>query len=202
MNYALSSGWQVLAKGKGGRRPQAYARQMPVDAWQDMGQARWLAPITSPPTYIRPTQHWLLRWQTETGLFKYSTLVCSIMDWSGADILAHYDDRGRCETEIQADKGGLNLERRRKKQQPAQEMLILLTDVAHNLLAWTSQWMFPQGRLAKFGTTRLIEDVLCLPGRLLFQNHRLVEVQLNQLHPHAAVVAEGLERLLARFGYS
>lgn len=201
VNQALQAGWQVLAKGKGGRRPQAYARQMTVAAWQEVGQARWVASVSTPPTYVRPTQHLLLRWQTEIGLIRYSTLVCSIMDWNWTDIIAHYDDRGSCETEIQADKGGLKMERRRKKYQAAQEMLILLTDVAHNLLAWTSQWMFPNDPLAKFGTTRLIEDVLCLPGRLLFQHNRLVEVQLNELHPHAASVAEGLERLLARFGH-
>ncbi len=132
---------------------------------------------------------------------KYATVVCSVMDWSMADIIAHYDDRGACETEIQGDKGGLKLERRRKKHLAAQEAVILLTDVAHNLLAWTSDWMFPEGPLAAFGTTRLIEDVLTLPGRLIFHQGRLVEVQLNQLHPHAAEVAVGLERLLAHFDY-
>jgi hypothetical protein len=75
------------------------------------------------------------------------------------DIIAYYDDRGACETEIQADKGGLKMERRRKKRLAAQEALILLTDVAHNLLAWVPQWMFPDEPLATFGTIRLIEDV-------------------------------------------
>ena len=117
-----------------------------------------------------------------------------------ANIIAHYDDRGACETEIQADKGGLKMERRRKKRLAAQEALILLTDVAHNLLAWVPRWMFPGEPLAAFGTTRLVEDVLHLPGRLLFHGDRLAEVQLNQLHPYAEQVAAGLQRLLAHFG--
>ncbi len=201
VNHALAGGWQVLAKGKGGRRPQAYARQITPDAWQELGPTRWVAEVSAPPPYVQPTQHLLLRWQTETGLLRYSTVVCSVMAWAWSDIIAHYDDRGSCETEIQADKGGLKLERRRKKHLAAQEMLVLLTDIAHNLLAWTCRWMFPAGSLAHFGTTRLTEDVLCLPGRLCFQQDRLAEVQLNQLHPHAAAVAEGLERLLAHFGH-
>ena len=41
--------------------------------------------------------------------------------------------------------------------------------LAHNLLAWVSQWMFPDEPLAAFGTTRLIEDVFHLPGRLFFR---------------------------------
>jgi hypothetical protein len=88
---------------------------------------------------VRPTQHLVLRWQTSDGQTKYSTIVCSVLTWTLAEVIAHYDDRGACETEIQADKGGLKLERRRKKQLAAQEALILLTDVTHNLLAWATQ---------------------------------------------------------------
>lgn len=94
----------------------------------------------------------------------------------------------------------MKLERWRKKHLAAQEAVILLTDVAHNLLAWATQWMFGGEALAEFGPTRFTEDVLCLPGRLLFEQERLCEVQLNQRHPHAHAVATGLSRLLAHFG--
>jgi hypothetical protein len=60
--------------------------------------------------------------------------------------------------------------------------------------------MFGGEALAAFGPTRFTEDVLCLPGRLLFEKQRLCEVQLNQLHPHAHAVATGVTRLLAHFG--
>ena len=200
VNHALTAAWQVLGKGKGGRRPQAYAQQVAAEHWQDLGHRRWVAPARAPLTYVRPTQHLVLRWQTSDGQTKYSTVVCSVLTWTLAEVIAHYDDRGACETEIQADKGGLKLERRRKKQLAAQEALILLTDVTHNLLAWATQWMFGGEALAAFGPTRFTEDVLCLPGRLLFEKQRLREVQLNQLHPHAHAVATGLTRLLAHFG--
>jgi hypothetical protein len=201
VDFALNADWQILAKGKGGRRPQAYARRIAPEAWEPLGQERWVAQAKSPPIYVRPAQSLVLRWKTENGHLKYSTVVCSVLEWSQAEIIAYYDDRGACETEIQADKGGLKLERRRKKHLAAQEALILLTDVAHNLAAWVPQWMFPGEPLAQFGTTRLTEDVFCLPGRLFFNRQRLVEVQLNQSHPHAEAVAMGLERLLAHFGY-
>jgi hypothetical protein len=200
VNQALAAGWQILSKGKGGRRPQAYAQQVAPDTWQAVAGERWLAPVGQAPCYVRPTQHWVLRWATERGEVKYSTLVCSILDWSPEQIMTYYDDRGACETEIQADKQGLKLERRRKKRLAAQEALILLSDIAHNLLAWIADWMFPSGPLAQFGITRLVEDVLSLPGQLFFSEQQLVEVQLNELHPHAAFVAEGLQRLLAHFG--
>ena len=58
--------------------------------------------------------------------------------WVNLDGLSHlYDERARIETEIKADKGGLLLPKRRKKQFEVQEALILLTDLAHNILAWS-----------------------------------------------------------------
>jgi len=200
VNYALHAEWQVLTKTKGGKRPQIFASQVAAEDWEPLRYDRWVAQAVKPPTYERPTECLVLRWLTSRGEIKHAIVVCSIPGWTMADIIAHYDDRGACETEIQADKGGLKMERRRKKRLAAQEALILLTDVAHNLLAWVPQWMFPGEPLAAFGTTRLVEDVLHLPGRLLFHGERLAEVQLNRLHPYAKQVAAGLQRLLAHFG--
>jgi hypothetical protein len=200
VNHALAAQWQVLTKNKGGRRPQAFARQVTAGAWLSLGAERWVAQAVTSPTYVRPSQCLVLRWQTPSGLIKYGIVMCSIADWTMAEVIAHYDGRGACETEIQADKGGLKLERRRKRRLAAQEALVLLTDIAHNLLAWVPRWMFPDEPPATFGTTRLIEDVFHLPGRLLFHRDRLREVQLNRLHPHAETVAAGLERLLSHFG--
>lgn len=200
VNHALRAHWQVLTKGKGGKRPAAFANKIAADDWQTLSPKRWAAVAVDPPTYAQPTQHFVMRWVTDHGEIKHSTLLCSILDWSLAEVINHYDDRGSCETEIQADKRGLQLERRRKKHLAAQEALILMTDVAHNLLAWTTHWMFPTGPLAHFGPLRLTQDVLSLPGRLLFEEKRLIEVHLNKRHPHAQEVANGLQRLLDHFG--
>jgi hypothetical protein len=202
VNYALSQQWQVLTKGSGGRRPGAFARRVASEDWLTLRpNDRWVARAVDPPTYVRPVQHLVLRWRTQKDQMKQSTVVCSVLDWSMPQIIAHYDERGACETEIQADKGGLKLCKRRKKRLPAQEALVLLTDVAHNSLAWISHWMFPDGPLAGFGTTRLIEDILAIPGHLIFDDDGLVEVQLNERHPYAAQTAIGLGRLLDRFGH-
>jgi hypothetical protein len=200
INYALTAQWQVLTKNKGGRRPEAFARQVADADWQSLAPERWVARVVAPPAYVCPTECLLLRWLTTKGQVKHAIVICSITPWPMTEIITHYDDRGACETEIQADKAGLKLERRRKKCLSAQEALILLTDVAHNLLAWVPHWMFPGEPLATFGTTRLLEDVLYLPGRLCFCKERLIEVQLNRLHPHAETVAAGLQRLLSHFG--
>lgn len=202
VNRALEGHWQVLTKGKGGRRPNSYAARIAPDEWQVAGYNRWLAPAVRPVQYRKPTRHLVLRWLTPGGLFKYATLVSSVTQWSDQTLLDFYDDRGRCETEIQSDKGGLKMEKRRKRHLYAQEALILLTDLAHNLLAWTSNWMFPPGTpLAGFGTTRLIEDVFTISGRLLFEDGHLHEIQLNKDHPYAQETQLGLIRLLEHFGF-
>src|SRR5262249_48663358 len=145
---------------------------------------------------VRPVQWLALRWRTQRGELKQSVVICSVPEWSLAEVIGHYDARGACEGEIQADKGGLQMGKRRKKVLAAQEALILLTDLAHNLLAWTVRWMFPSGPLGQVGTTQLVQDVLAIPGHLIFEQQQLAEVHLNELHPYAAEVAAGLERLL------
>jgi hypothetical protein len=200
INYALTGQWQVLTKNKGGRRPEAFASQVTEADWHTLGAERWVTRAVAPPTYVYPTECLLLRWLTTQREVKHAIVICSITHWPMTEIITHYDDRDACETEIQADKGGLKLERRRKKCLSAQEALILLTDVTHNLLAWLPYWMFPDEPLATWGTTRLLEDVFYLPGRLCFCKERLIEVQLNRLHPHAETVAVGLQRLLSHFG--
>ena len=199
INYALNHQWQVLTKGHGGRRPTALEKQMATHSWTLIGPERWVATVPNAPAYDSPTQTLLLKWLNQRRQTKLATVVCSLLDWTPEQVISHYDDRGQCETQIQADKSGLKLTRRRKQSLPAQEALILLTDLAHNLLAWSCQWMALQHPLTTFGTTRLIEDVFAIPGQLIFDEKRLVEVRLNQLHPYAPMVACALQILLRRF---
>jgi hypothetical protein len=202
VNRALENHWQVLTKSSGGRRPAALARQVSETAWQELRpNDRWLAAVEPTVAFVRPVQWLLLRWRNSRGDLKQAVVLCSIKSWSPKQVIAHYDARGACETEIQADKGGLLLSRRRKKILAAQEALVLLTDLAHNLLAWAGRWMALEGRLATFGPTQLIQDVLTLPGQLIFNQQQLVEVRLNASHPYAAEVAAGLDHLLDHFGY-
>lgn len=201
INQALAAQWQVLTKNNGGLRPAAFARQVPTTAWHALRDDRWVAPAVKPPTYVCPVTCLVLRWLVSGERVKYAIVISSILSWTIDETVAQYDDRGQCETEIQADKGGLQLERRRKKRLAAQEALVLLTDVAHNLLAWLTPWMFSDSPLAGFGSTRLTQDVLHMPGRLVFDGGRLIEVGLNRRHPYADTVAVGLERLLAHFGH-
>lgn len=199
VNYALDEEWQFTGKGFSAQRASNLAAKVAREDWLDLEHQRWVAVAPVHPSYLRPVQYLLLRWTTQQGLVKYAAVICSIPEWSPREVIAHYDDRGQCETEIEADKGGLKMCQRRKLRMNAQEALILLTDVAHNLVAWSKAWMFPEGPLSQFGTTRLIEDVFPINGRLIFAGEELIEVQMNEDHPYAEATRAGLQRLLEHF---
>jgi hypothetical protein len=202
MDFALDEDWQVLSKGYAAGRTGSLARKAANADWDELGRMRWVTIAPGAPTYLRPVQYLLLRWKTELGDFKHATVICSVLDWSLSEVIAHYDDRGACETEIQANKSGLKICKRRKHRLAAQEALILLSDVAHNLHAWSMQWMQLQGSLSALGTLRMTEDILAMPGCLIFDRKgHLVEVRLNKLYPHVDQIADGLRNLLEHFGW-
>ena len=42
INHVLADRWQVVTKNKGGRRPQAFARQIAAEDWYNLGHERWV----------------------------------------------------------------------------------------------------------------------------------------------------------------
>lgn len=199
INWALTHDYQVLMKGYNGKRAQAFARRISNADWYALRTDRWVAIVPKASRYARRTQTLLLRWQTEKGM-QYATLVHSLLDQDWHTVPALYDDRGAAENEIKMDKAGLLLPKRRKKRLAAQEALILLTDVVHNALAWTHDWMFTESRFASYGPLGLVNDVLCIPGEVVLKGGRLHMVALRETHPYAAEMVVCLTKLMAHFG--
>lgn len=200
INYALAHDYQVLMKGYNGKRAKACTRQIADADWYALREDRWVAIVPHAPRYARRTQTLLLRWLTESKQMQYATLVHSLLDQDWHNIPALYDGRGAMETEIKADKSGLLIPKRRKKRAAAQEALILLSDCAHNLLAWTRAWMFADSRFANFGPIGLINDVLSIPGEVIIKGGQLHMVALRESHPYAAEMTVCLAKVLQHFG--
>ncbi len=90
-----------------------------------------------------------------------------------------YDDRGGAEVEqFRNDKSGLSLEARRKRSFAGQKAYILLTDLAHNLLADFHHRALADSPFAGYGPKRIVRDLLNSPGRLVFAEGRLVRIEL------------------------
>lgn len=142
----------------------------------------------------------MLRWQSErTRRFKHGFLICSLLDRDLLQVSHLYDQRASIENEIKGDKAGLLLPRRRKKSWHAQHVLVLLTDLAHNMLAWTRRFWAPEPALRDGGIYFIVNEILHRPGKLSFDERGLVRARLQVTHPLAKPVLSGLSRMFGAF---
>jgi hypothetical protein len=200
IRWLRSQQFQVLLKGYSGVRTLAWVRSVARQAWQrdPDNPRRWAAacPVQHPAD--PGVQAWLLRWPGAHERLQHSTLVSSLQG-SVFELWALYDGRGATEVEIRADKSGLALPHRRKHSLSAQEGWIVLTDMAHNLLAWLRPWMLIGSAFEHFGPERLVQDLFPIPGRLCFEGDRLRHVALLASHPYANELRQCLHTLLLTF---
>jgi hypothetical protein len=123
-------------------------------------------------------------------------LLHTLAQRSPTEVAKLYDARGgTIECDIKQDKLGLQLVRRRKRCWHAQEAWVILSDLAHNLLVWSKDWMFTGSSFESYGLLRLVQDVLVIPGTLEFQGGKLLKVSLQKTHPFAPEMQSCLQTL-------
>lgn len=195
LHWALRHRYQVVAKNNSGRRAGAWAQQ--VQEWQEIEAGRrWVGIPPRQLQFCMPTRTIAVRWLDQRkGTPKHALYVVTDMESPVAEICHRYDLRGGAEVDIRDDKQGLLLTHRRKRLWHAQEMLVLLNDLAHNVLAMFRREVLAGTPMEGFGPYRLIRDVLNMPGEAVVSDDRLVELRLAQSHPYAAPLAEVLPRL-------
>lgn len=175
-HWLLDRGYHVLAKGISNLRAETLARR--VLRWDGYRQDVWLAEVDPPANYGRPVRCFVKR-QLKDGQNHHSYYLSTLTYPAKTGYLRLYDDRGAAEIEqFRGDKSGLGLEARRKHSFPGQQGYILLTDLAHNLLSEFSQQALSGSSFADFGPKRIIRDLFAIPGRLYFDQDRLVQVEL------------------------
>lgn len=103
------------------------------------------------------------------------------------------------ETSFKGDKQGLGISKRTKKQFEAQQMVILLGNLAHNVIVWVQQWLAGSpSPLQGYGPMRIVRDVFHVSGFLLLDTlGRIRQIVLNQDTPIAPVLLNPLRALLA-----
>ena len=174
--------------------------------------------VRQPHGYAHATQQIAIRKRNAKGRWTYAVIVSSLSDAGlsalhgvGACqrltararaflIVYGYDLRGGgAETQHKSDKQGLGLAKRNKQKFAAQEMLVLLAQLAHNFIIWTRDALArADSRLAPYGIQRMVRDVLHIPGLVQFDAVGKVRITLSEYHPLAHSVARGFRRWLPR----
>lgn len=97
------------------------------------------------------------------------------------------------------DKHGLGLVTIRKHRLPAQHLVILLIQLAHNVLLWARHWLSESApRLHDYGIIRLIQQVWAIPGRLKLTDQQIRRIRLRPEHPRTRDVCQGFRPLLLK----
>jgi hypothetical protein len=192
MNWLLARDYQVVAKGSSNRRATNLAGQ--VQRWLRVRADKDVGRVETPAQVDQRLRTFVLRHRTPKG-YKFRYLYSSLT-LSGYQTTRFYEQRGGAETEFRADKsGGLFLHKRRKHKRDGQEVWVLLTDMAHNYLAWLSHHILANSPFATWGPLRIGRDLLRIPGRIEMENGQLLSVRLMETSPYAA----DLLACLARF---
>lgn len=179
LTWLLARGYHVLAKGMSNRRAESLARQ--VKRWDSYETNAWLGKIDHPNLhYGRPVRVFVKR-RLKDGQFFHSYYVSTLSLPSKGGFQRLYDARGGAEVEqFRNDKSGLSLAARRKRGFSGQMGYILLTDLAHNLLADFSIRGLEGSSLAGFGSKRIVRDLLNIPGRVSWHENGLQIDLLSQ----------------------
>ena len=213
MNAMLTRGYHVLVKTHNWQR--AIKLSKTVTAWYPDPKVpdREVGWVGQPHAYVQATRQLAVRKRKSDGTWRYQVLVFTLTDAQLFE-LAHgeasvaatahhdvmlaavyaYDGRGGgAETQNKNDKQGLGLSNRNKQKFVAQEMLVLLAQLAHNLMIWTrNELSHVDQRFEKFGILRTVRDALQIPGYVqLNATGQIRQITLNESHPLALGVQVG-----------
>jgi len=192
--WLFQRGYHVVAKGMNNRRAVALARQ--VSRWDAIQENAWVGEVPAPIDYGRKVRVFVKKRLKDNKLI-YSYYVSSLSLSSKKLFMKQYDARGAAEIEqFRNDKSGLGLEARRKRNFFGQKGYILLTDLAHNLLADFYHLALVDSAFHDYGPKRIVRDILAVPGRMSFENDQLVRVDLISQMQSANTLVTCLKKYL------
>jgi hypothetical protein len=193
--WLLARGYHLIGKGLSGRRAEALSRQ--VKRWDNHGPDAWIGEVPAPVNLGRPVRFFVKK-RLKQGKIAHSYYVSTLSLPSKALFLTYYDNRGGAEVEqFRNDKSGLALEARRKRSFAGQKAYILLTDLAHNLLADFYHRALFDSPFADYGPKRIVRDLFNFPGRLIFEQEKLVRVELLSQKQFSESLVNCLNRFIS-----
>lgn len=218
INWLLERPYHLLVKVKNWRRAAKLAAA--VTEWHPDPKVahRQVGWVQEPHPYVRPTRQLAMRHRKRNGEWSYHVLVFTLSNdrlfWLARQPLhgqpsplqvllaavRAYDLRsGGPETTIKGSKQGLGLTHRNKHRFAAQEMLVLLAQLAYNLISWTRHHLARHAPgLRHFGMLRMVRDVFHIAGKVeLDAQGRILQITLNQAHALALPFVQTMSVLLS-----
>jgi len=219
INWLLERGYQVIAKDYSGQR--AHKLALSVSEWVDDPriegrQVGWVREQAT--AYVGAVRRIAVRCRKKNGQWGVGVLISTLSPLEvlllnaqspeqqcsqAAVLLAYvyfYDARGGgVETAFKDDKQGLGITKRNKKRFEAQQIVMLLNVLAHNVLIWARMWLAADlPELERYGLLRLVRDIWHISGFLEYDRQgKLSRIVLNQLAPLARGLGIALQELLA-----
>jgi hypothetical protein len=170
---------------------------------------------------VSPVRRLAVRSKSTTGRWQYAVLLFANL--SDDDLLTlmgeapttdaasimraslhfYHQRGGGIESSFGQDKSGLGITKRNKKRFAAQQFLMLLGTLAHNLVIWSRRWLAaasPEAaqRLRHYGIKRIIRDLYHMSGSLSFDAQgRLYAIRLNSASSLTKLMLLPLRQLLA-----
>ena len=222
INYALWRGYHLIGKMYNSRRIQKLVAT--VEDWESLPtrkgikgrEAGW---VKHPHRYGRRTVQIAVRTPKKDGTWSYAVLVSTDTTASVEALVLEYDRRsGAPENSFCQDYQALSLRKYRKASFIAQQVLILLAELAHNLMIWMKTWLIeavetPEAASEKTenahrkasemlqsrGLKRLRRDFLAIPGKVCFQGKKVVGIRINPLYPMITHVSTACKALFQQY---
>lgn len=218
INWALERGYEILTKAKNWQRVRKLTQS--IEQWYDDPKVvdRQFTWVPEPHGYVRATRQLAVRRKDKRGVWKVRVLVTSLdnttllwlagrpfckeprpIDIMYALIYAYDLRGGGVETSIKGSKQGLGITKRNKRNFHAQEMLVLLAQMAGNLIAWTrNELAHHTASWQAFGNLRMVRDLFQIPGKVQLDTQgRILKITLNRDHVHAAKFLAGIAPALS-----
>ena len=193
LRWLLNREYHLVAKGMNHHRAHSLAKL--VKRWDDYRDVS-LGEVPGPHDYPRSVRLFVKRRQ-EKGRLIYNYYVTTLSTASKRLFLQDYDARGAAEIEqFRNDKQGLGLAARRKRSFLGQKAFVLLTDLAHNLMADFYNKALINSRFEPFGPKRIVRDLLHTPGLLSFDDNKLSQVDLLSLKHYSKALVSVLLRYI------
>jgi hypothetical protein len=220
INWLLRRGYHVHCKDFSTRRAAHYA--LSVGEWHEDPRQRgrqlgWA--LVKEGDYARPVRRVAIRWQKRNGQRCHALLISTL---EAEDVLRLvgrpleqladpravlsayaelYDRRGgTVEIELKESKQGVGLAKRNKKSYTGQQMVVLLSALAHNCLVWARRWLQERApKLKKYGVQRLVRDLFQVGGQVELEGKNIVKrLVLNEASALARHCVNSLRALLKR----